>query len=115
MERPFTLLAILAIFSQPLFVGVVCEQDVICHKTEGVALTMDVFIPEEPNGAAIIKIVSYGSSSSPVPKKRHLGFEYAQENFKRIQSMLAILRNRVSLRQPSLNFIESRFPRVFKR
>ncbi len=40
------------------------ERDVIYHKTEGVALTMDVFRPANPNGAAIIKIVSGGWKSA---------------------------------------------------
>jgi acetyl esterase/lipase len=43
---------------------IVRQRDVIYHKTEGVALTMDVFIPEKPNGAAVIKIVSGGWKSS---------------------------------------------------
>lgn len=40
------------------------ERDVIYHKTEGGALTLDVFTPEHPNGAAIIKIVSGGWKSA---------------------------------------------------
>lgn len=40
------------------------ERDVIYHKFEGVALTMDVYKPENPNGAAIIKIVSGGWKSN---------------------------------------------------
>lgn len=47
-----------------LSAGVERIQDIIYHKTEGVALTMDVFIPEKPNGAAVIKIVSGGWKSS---------------------------------------------------
>ena len=40
------------------------EQDIIYHKAEGVALTLDVFTPDKPNGAAVIKIVSGGWKSS---------------------------------------------------
>lgn len=40
------------------------ERDVIYHRVEGVALTMDVFRPENPNGAAIVKIVSGGWKSN---------------------------------------------------
>ena len=40
------------------------ERDVIYHKFEGVALTMDVFKPADPNGVAIIKIVSGGWKSN---------------------------------------------------
>lgn len=38
--------------------------DVIYTKHDGVALTMDIFKPENPNGAAVIKIVSGGWNSS---------------------------------------------------
>lgn len=40
------------------------ERDVIYQKLEGVALTMDVFKPANPNGIAIVKIVSGGWKSS---------------------------------------------------
>ncbi len=40
------------------------ERDVIYQKSEGVALTMDVYKPVNPNGAAIVKIVSGGWKSS---------------------------------------------------
>ncbi|QDT10194.1 alpha/beta hydrolase [Planctomycetes bacterium K23_9] len=39
------------------------QRDIIYHRTEGVALTMDVFAPEKPNGIGIIKIVSGGWKS----------------------------------------------------
>lgn len=35
-------------------------RDVIYTKHDGVALTMDIFKPAQPNGAGIIKIVSGG-------------------------------------------------------
>lgn len=54
----------LLILANSLSAGVERIQDIIYHKTEGVALTMDVFIPEKPNGAAVIKIVSGGWKSS---------------------------------------------------
>jgi hypothetical protein len=38
--------------------------DVIYAKHDGVALTMDVFTPAKPNGAAIIKIISGGWNSN---------------------------------------------------
>ncbi len=50
--------------SPDLKAGTDRERDIIYHKTEGVALTMDVFIPEKPNGAAVIRIVSGGWKSS---------------------------------------------------
>jgi len=63
MKLPIFALSVL-ILSNGLFAGVERIQDIIYHKTEGVALTMDVFIPENPNGAAVIKIVSGGWKSS---------------------------------------------------
>lgn len=39
------------------------ERDIIYQRTEGVALTLDVFVPEKPNGVGIIKIVSGGWKS----------------------------------------------------
>lgn len=64
MNKLYTLLALISISSQPFFAEVVREQDVIYLKTEGVALTFDVFTPEKPNGTAVIKIVSGGWKSS---------------------------------------------------
>jgi len=43
---------------------VVRTSDVIYTKHDGVALTMDVFTPANPNGAAIIKIISGGWNSN---------------------------------------------------
>lgn len=40
------------------------ERDVVYQHTQGVALTMDVFVPEKPNGIGIIRIVSGGWKSS---------------------------------------------------
>lgn len=57
-------LFILVLLTNNLLVGVERTQDIIYHKAEGVALTMDVFVPEKPNGAAVIKIVSGGWKSS---------------------------------------------------
>ncbi|MEX0321662.1 MAG: prolyl oligopeptidase family serine peptidase [Puniceicoccaceae bacterium] len=60
----FSLLVSLALIANSLVAAVERVQDIIYHKTEGVALTMDVYIPDEPNGAAVIKIVSGGWKSS---------------------------------------------------
>ena len=57
-----TLVIVTALTS--LFAQVKRERDVIYQKSEGVALTMDVFQPANPNGAAIVKIVSGGWKSS---------------------------------------------------
>ena len=63
MTKAFFIFAF-AILVNSLSAGVERIRDIIYHKTEGVALTMDVFIPEKPNGAAVIKIVSGGWKSS---------------------------------------------------
>lgn len=43
---------------------VIRTSDVIYAKHDGVALTMDVFTPAKPNGAAVIKIISGGWNSN---------------------------------------------------
>jgi acetyl esterase/lipase len=60
----FLAIVVLVFSVLSLSAGVVRERDVIYQKLEGVALTMDVFQPDQPNGAAIIKIVSGGWKSS---------------------------------------------------
>ena len=55
-----------------LFLSLACARaqdvtrvsDVIYAKHDGVALTMDVFTPAKPNGAAVIKIISGGWNSN---------------------------------------------------
>ena len=58
------ILLISSLLAKNLTADVERIKDIIYHKSEGVALTMDVFIPEKPNGAAVIKIVSGGWKSS---------------------------------------------------
>ena len=43
---------------------VVRTSDIIYTKHDGVALTMDVFTPAKPNGAAVVKIISGGWNSN---------------------------------------------------
>ena len=66
MNKYFPVFSILSIFANllPLSAETTRIRDIIYHKTDGVALTMDAFIPENANGAAIIKIVSGGWKSS---------------------------------------------------
>ncbi|MDF2376749.1 MAG: alpha/beta hydrolase [Verrucomicrobiales bacterium] len=55
---------ILPVFTTPLLqAGDTRERDIVYLRTEGVAMTMDVFVPEKPNGIGIIKIVSGGWKS----------------------------------------------------
>ncbi len=58
------ILLISSLLAKNLTADVERIKDIIYHKSEGVALTMDVFVPEKPNGAAVIKIVSGGWKSS---------------------------------------------------
>lgn len=63
MNKLITTLTILVLSTQLLSAQVTRERDIIYQRTEGVALTMDVFVPEKPNGIGIIKIVSGGWKS----------------------------------------------------
>ena len=63
MNKLIATFAVAALSSTLLSAQVVRERDTIYHRTEGVALTMDVFVPENPNGTGIIKIVSGGWKS----------------------------------------------------
>ena len=63
MNRIATTSALLVLASQLLSGQTARERDIIYQRTEGVALTMDVFVPEKPNGVGIIKIVSGGWKS----------------------------------------------------
>jgi acetyl esterase/lipase len=65
MSKRLTIFCLLLAVSHVLTADVVRERDVIYHRTEGVALTMDVFKPDNPNGIGIIKIVSGGWKSRP--------------------------------------------------
>ncbi|VGO22204.1 alpha/beta hydrolase [Pontiella sulfatireligans] len=56
-------LTILALSIATITFATEVERDVIYHRLEGVALTMDVFTPENQNGAAVVKIVSGGWKS----------------------------------------------------
>src|SRR6476469_2405143 len=60
-----TFLAALALLSPPASAQSVERiSDVIYAKHDGVALTIDIFKPEKPNGAGIIKIISGGWKSN---------------------------------------------------
>lgn len=57
------------------------ERDVIYHRTEGVAMTFDVFVPEKPNGIGIIKIVSGGWKSKHAKIKDDYGTPYTDSGY----------------------------------
>ena len=63
MKSTVVFLCFLFFCAQGLLADVTRERDVIYLKTEGVALTMDVYTPENSNGIGIIKIVSGGWKS----------------------------------------------------
>ena len=60
---------------------VVRQRDIIYHKAEGVALTIDVFVPESPNGIGIIKIVSGGWKSSHAKVKDGYSEPYTNKGY----------------------------------
>jgi sugar phosphate isomerase/epimerase/acetyl esterase/lipase len=58
------------------------ERDIIYQRLEGVALTMDVFVPENPNGIGIIKIVSGGwKSRHSKVKNNEFGKPYTDQGY----------------------------------
>ena len=81
MIKLLPLLAVLLGSSQLLQAQVTCERDVIYHRTEGVALTMDVFNPEKPNGIGIIKIVSGGWKSRHQNVTEEYGSPYTDHGY----------------------------------
>ena len=65
MKKPLLIVIASILSPQVVFAQVVRERDIVYQRTEGVALTMDVFVPEQPNGVGILKIVSGGWKSRP--------------------------------------------------
>ena len=64
MNRPILTFAVFVLSAQFLSAEVVRQRDIVYHHTEGVAMTLDVFVPEKANGIGIIKIVSGGWKSA---------------------------------------------------
>ena len=64
MNKLILTFAMFALSSQLLSAEVERQRDIVFHRTEGVAMTLDVFVPEKPNGIGIIKIVSGGWKSN---------------------------------------------------
>jgi acetyl esterase/lipase len=62
-------------------------QDVIYGRKYGVALTMDVFTPKEPNGAGLIFVVSGGWFSDP----RHINTLFTAPFLKRGYTVFAVV------------------------
>ncbi|MFT5130312.1 MAG: sugar phosphate isomerase/epimerase/dienelactone hydrolase [Rhodothermales bacterium] len=81
MKKSVFAIALLVISSQLLSAQVVRERDIIYLRTEGVALTMDVFVPEKPNGIGIIKIVSGGWKSRPEKVKEGFSSPYTDHGY----------------------------------
>ena len=81
MNNFLTACFLLALTSPLLFGQATREHDVIYHRTEGVALTMDVFVPEKPNGIGIIKIVSGGWKSGHHRVKAGFASPYIEEGY----------------------------------
>ena len=64
MHKLIFAFALLLLSTDFLSAQVTRARDVIYHKAEDVALTLDVFAPKNPNGIGIIKIVSGGWKSN---------------------------------------------------
>jgi acetyl esterase/lipase len=62
-------------------------RDVIYGRRSGLALTMDVFQPAKPNGAAVVMIVSGGFASSP----EKIAPAFASEMLKRGYTVFAVV------------------------
>jgi acetyl esterase/lipase len=62
-------------------------RDVIYGRHSGLALTMDVFQPAKPNGAAVVMIVSGGFASSP----EKIAPAFAAEMLKRGYTVFAVI------------------------
>jgi acetyl esterase/lipase len=56
-------------------------RDVIYGRRDGLALTMDVFQPAKPNGAAIVLIASFGFRSGPEQIKTAAGDEFLKRGY----------------------------------
>lgn len=66
---------------QRLSAEVTREQNVIYQQVQGVSLTMDVFVPDKPNGIGIIKIVSGGWKSSHSKVKDGFSSPYTDNGY----------------------------------
>lgn len=81
MKTLIVLFVALLLSSDCVHAQVVRERDVIYLRSEGVALTMDVFAPEKPNGVGIIKIVSGGWKSSHSKIKEGFSSPYTDHGY----------------------------------
>jgi len=68
-------------FSDIAFAQVARERDVIYLRTEGVAMTFDVFKPAKPNGIGIIKVVSGGWKSKHEKVTEDYGAPYTDHGY----------------------------------
>ena len=81
MTKLLSTLTTLILTAQALLAEVTRERDIVYLHTEGVAMTMDVFIPENPNGIGIIKIVSGGWKSRYEKVTDDYGSPYTDEGY----------------------------------
>jgi acetyl esterase/lipase len=81
MTRLLIPFAILLLLPEVLSAQVERQRDIIYQRTEGVALTMDVFVPEKPNGIGIIKIVSGGWKSNHSKVKEGFSSPYTDHGY----------------------------------
>lgn len=81
MNKLLYVIAVLFLCAEPLSAQVERQRDLIYQRVEGVALTMDVFVPEKPNGIGIIKIVSGGWKSRHSKIKEGFASPYTDHGY----------------------------------
>ena len=86
MYRLQSICVVAAVFVTLIFINIASaqvsrERDVIYLRTEGVAMTFDVFKPTKPNGIGIIKVVSGGWKSKHEKVTDDYGAPYTDHGY----------------------------------
>jgi len=81
MKKLLLILSLAAFAVGSVSARVTRERDVVYQYFEGAAMTMDVFTPENPNGLAVIKIVSGGWKSNHAKVKEGFGSLYTDAGY----------------------------------
>lgn len=81
MIKPILSFAVVFLSCGLLSAQVERQRDIVYQHVEGVAMTMDVFVPENPNGVGIIKIVSGGWKSRHEKVKEGFSSPYTDNGY----------------------------------
>ena len=81
MHKPTLTLTAFLLSTQLVCADVTRQRDIIYQQFEGVSMTMDVFVPDRPNGVGIIKIVSGGWKSSHSKVKEGFSNPYTDNGY----------------------------------